>query len=314
MNKISVIVPAYNSSEFIQKTIDSLLAQTYQNCEFIFVDDGSKDNTAEIITKNSFKDSRIKLISTQNRGVSAARNAGLSIAEGEFILFLDSDDLLIHDSLELLLNLAEKEGADVVFGTHVSFTNKNIPILKTNKKSYVKFKLLNKIEMHKMLAKCTKLDNFIWGKLFNRRLFKEYRFNNDCRVWEDVKEMYKIIEMCSKGVFVNKDLVLYRISSDSLSKKLTDEKLNEFCVAQMCKANFYLNNYPRIAKLHSESMFQCASEIVSRDKENEIKSFDEFIKLYRKIIKKSRLIDKLKFYLVTHKKLFRMVFANGNSN
>ncbi len=91
---ISIIVPCYNQSQFLDQCLQSVLDQTYQNWECIIVNDGSPDNTEEIAKKWTVKDSRFRYLKKENGGLSSARNAGINIAKGHFIQFLDCDDLL----------------------------------------------------------------------------------------------------------------------------------------------------------------------------------------------------------------------------
>ena len=101
--KVSVITPAYNASRLIRETIESVIAQTYTDWEMIIVDDGSKDNTAEIVRSYAEKDSRIILIQQQNGGSSSARNNGLRHATGRYIALLDADDLWDSNFLEEMI-------------------------------------------------------------------------------------------------------------------------------------------------------------------------------------------------------------------
>ena len=97
--KISVIIPAYNSSKFIKRVVTSVLLQTYENFELVIVDDCSTDNTVELV--ESFADKRIKIVKHQhNTGAGVARQSGLKAATGEFIMFIDSDDYVKDDFLE----------------------------------------------------------------------------------------------------------------------------------------------------------------------------------------------------------------------
>jgi len=97
--EITIVIPAFNASQYIDETISSVLAQTFTDWELIVVDDGSTDTTAEIV-KKYLTDRRITLIPQQNRGVSAARNTGIKAASGKFITFLDADDSFMEDCLQ----------------------------------------------------------------------------------------------------------------------------------------------------------------------------------------------------------------------
>ena len=92
MVKISVIVPIYNVSNYLKRCLDSLIRQTLKDIEIICINDGSSDNSLEILVQYSQKDSRIKIINQENRGVSEARNSGINIAQGEFLSMVDPDD------------------------------------------------------------------------------------------------------------------------------------------------------------------------------------------------------------------------------
>ena len=113
--KISIITPCYNAAPYIVNTIQSVQNQTISDWEMIIVDDGSTDNSAEIIQKIIAQDSRIKLIQKENGGSASARNLALSIAQGEYIQFLDSDDTIDYKKLERQITLMEKEDLDASY-------------------------------------------------------------------------------------------------------------------------------------------------------------------------------------------------------
>src|SRR6476646_4070363 len=95
--KVSVIIPVYNAGKYITRCIESLLNQTLQECEFIFINDGSIDDSREIIEGYKQVDDRIILINQVNQGVSIARNKGLYLAAGEYVGFVDADDCIEKD-------------------------------------------------------------------------------------------------------------------------------------------------------------------------------------------------------------------------
>lgn len=116
---ISVVLPVYNVAAYLERCIESIVNQTYQNLEILLIDDGSTDESQEICRKWAEKDSRIRHIRKENQGLGMARNTGMEYAAGKYICFFDSDDYVALDALEQCCVLAEKEQADVVcFGFH----------------------------------------------------------------------------------------------------------------------------------------------------------------------------------------------------
>ncbi len=117
---MSIIIPVYNAEKYITQCIESLLSQTLKECEFIFINDGSKDNSSEIINNYKKSDKRILLINQSNRGVSAARNAGLKAASGKYIGFVDADDIVEKDMFKVLYDTAENESSDIIISNFQS--------------------------------------------------------------------------------------------------------------------------------------------------------------------------------------------------
>lgn len=114
--RTSIIVPAYNSGKCIAKCMESILQQTEKDFEVLIVDDGSTDDTAEVVKQYSERDQRIRLISKDNGGVSSARNCGLDNAKGDYIIFIDSDDYVPCDMLERLEDSLFSGNVDIVMG------------------------------------------------------------------------------------------------------------------------------------------------------------------------------------------------------
>jgi glycosyltransferase involved in cell wall biosynthesis len=118
--KVSVIIPVYNAEKYINQCIESLINQTLQECEFIFINDGSKDESQQIIENYQKLDVRIKLINQENQGVSIARNVGLRIAKGEYIGFVDADDFIEKKMYEILYTTAKQNDSDVIISNFES--------------------------------------------------------------------------------------------------------------------------------------------------------------------------------------------------
>ena len=125
MKKISVIMPAYNAEKYIAKSIESVMNQTYDNWELLVVNDGSTDNTEEIATRYANIDSRVRVLTQENRGECGARNLGLEEATGDYISCLDSDDLYDREALsKLYKTMLQDEERKFVYGRTLEvFTN-----------------------------------------------------------------------------------------------------------------------------------------------------------------------------------------------
>ena len=113
MVKISVIVPVYNAEQYIRKCLDSIITQTYQNLEIICINDGSQDNTAEILNEYAKADSRLVVIHRQNKGLVSARKEAIKIASGEYVCYVDADDWIGERMLEKLRACIERDKSEL---------------------------------------------------------------------------------------------------------------------------------------------------------------------------------------------------------
>ena len=114
LKKVSVIVPVYNAEKYLNRCIESIITQSYNNLEIILVNDGSTDNSLLVCEEYLKKDDRIKLITQENRGAGLARNKGLQNATGKYAVFVDSDDYLHNTAIEKCVNAQNKTNADLV--------------------------------------------------------------------------------------------------------------------------------------------------------------------------------------------------------
>ena len=121
--KVSIIVPTYNSAQFLNKCLNSLIRQTLKEIEIIIVDDGSSDNTVNLCTQYASMDCRIKLVKQEHKKQGAARNNGTNSATGEYIGFVDSDDWVDEDYYEKLYNAAKKYNSDIALASNVRIGN-----------------------------------------------------------------------------------------------------------------------------------------------------------------------------------------------
>ena len=214
----SVIIPIYNSEEYLARCIDSVLAQTAGDFELILVDDGSKDRSGDICKEYQEKDSRIKYIRKENAGVSAARNTGIEYATGAYIGFIDSDDEISPDMYENLLTAATRSGADIAVcdittvysdGTTEDDTLPNVPNNKLIRKENLKPEQLR--YMAGSACRC----------IYRKTLFSDenIRFPVGIKLSED--RIFNIFAMgCAGGIYyIKKQLYLrYVISGSAVNK------------------------------------------------------------------------------------------------
>ncbi|MBO7382542.1 MAG: glycosyltransferase [Muribaculaceae bacterium] len=128
MPEISVIIPVFNMRDTVERSVESVLAQSFRGFELILVDDGSTDGSGVLCDKLNGNDSRIRVIHTENHGVSAARKAGVAVSKGNWVMFVDADDTLPNDSLQLLLERAEGE-VDIVAGNAKCYSSAGVHAL-----------------------------------------------------------------------------------------------------------------------------------------------------------------------------------------
>ena len=139
--KVSVIVPVYNTEKYLNKCIDSILAQTFTDFELLLIDDGSTDNSGFICDEYAEKDKRVKVFHKENGGVSRARNLGIDNAQGEYLSFIDSDDYIRPEMYSELVAIADKFNVDLVSSdlkiNSEIIDNGNIPAIKVIDEDYI---------------------------------------------------------------------------------------------------------------------------------------------------------------------------------
>ena len=186
MTKISIIIPVYNVSEYIGNCLDSILSQSLRDIEVICVNDGSSDNSAEILHKYEKSDNRIIVIDKENQGSGMARNAGLAIAKGKYILFVDGDDWLENNALEKIFKKAEEADTDILIFGGLSYYE-NIGKNGGYSASKLPKKYLNRIFSAKDIKKdIFKFPSTCWTKLYkkdfltaNNILFQDIKAGQD---------------------------------------------------------------------------------------------------------------------------------------
>lgn len=204
---VSVIIPIYNVEKYIRKCVDSIIRQTYKNIEILLVDDSSPDQCPLICDEYAKKDQRITVIHKNNGGLSDARNAGLKIAKGEYVAFVDADDYVDDNFIEILLNTAIKENADIsVCSYYKVYKHKIVAPTKS-----ISSTVLNNIEAMRDIFTIPSLcEVMAWNKLYKRDLFTH---NNILfpigKIHEDNFTTYKLFYYSNSIVFTNQPLYYY---------------------------------------------------------------------------------------------------------
>lgn len=222
--KVSVIVPVYNTELYVERAIVSLMEQTLDNVQFIIIDDGSKDNSLniikQVISRYPERKEHVTLISRENRGVAATRAQGMELATGDYVIHLDSDDWAELNWLEMMYNKAIAEDADVVVCDYYAvFENRRA--ISTQKVTE------NNIECVKMLLACN-ISNSNWDKLVKRSLFDENEifFHSGYDMGEDFLVTLLVFMKARKTAHLNTALYYYnRVNESSLTKRYSPKSL-----------------------------------------------------------------------------------------
>lgn len=179
---LSVIVAAYNTSNYIQKCLDSIIKQSYTNIEVVLVDDGSTDNTPQICDLYSAQDSRVKVIHQENYGVIYSRFTGANVCSGDYIMFVDSDDWIDLDICAKLLHKAEAANAEVVICDFMTICNNTKKVTKCQPPSSTKELL------HAILQ--SRFPHTLCSRIYKRDI------------------VLKALERCSGGGNISEDLLI----------------------------------------------------------------------------------------------------------
>jgi glycosyltransferase involved in cell wall biosynthesis len=210
-------MPVYNGEKYLGESIESVLNQTFQDFEFIIVNDGSKDSSLKIIKEYASKDSRIKIIDQENHGVSTSRNNGINKSIGGYIAFIDCDDVWISDKLESQIKEFEKDTNLKICGTWAEIIDKNNNII--GKFEYPP------LEDRSIKLKSIYKNPFITSTIIFKKEILNYKklFKINMKLAEDYEFMTNYIYK-NKSKNINKYLVKYRIhgnnSDNTLYKKI----------------------------------------------------------------------------------------------
>ena len=290
MVKISVIIPAYNVEEYIKESLGCILNQTYKDIEIICIDDGSQDKTLKILKEHETQDSRIKIITQKNKGVSSARNKGLDVAKGEYILFLDSDDFIDPNALTELYSIAKEKNTDLIIFKSKNFINDSNESFEEqyNKMEQLPSRFKNKLfSFEDLLDDFSRIDVTVWTKFFKHDLIADVRFDEDV-IFEDNLFTMEYIFRANRIYFYDKQLHHRRLRPNSIITNKNNrkhvngitinnrmiEKIKQVGYYDYVKEQLFVKNFTKIsyrfidiADEHKEYFYDCLKEDLDKHAE-----------------------------------------------
>lgn len=259
-HRVAIIIPVYNISRYLKECLDSALSQTYKAITIFAVNDGSTDNSGEILNEYVGNHARLHVINKQNGGVSSARNAGLDAIEKsgehyEFVYFLDGDDTLPSNFVQVLVNALENENADIAICPVSEFDKlgmkmKPHPIGKPSvldRDAFVEcYYGLNGWEETSVAYR------FLVNKFFRLSTFKDFRFDETFKTAEDQEYVIlSVMPTLSKAVIVLDTYSQYRLRNSSLSREVRVNQVNEIYF----KAILLKDKYSKLARREIEKRY-----------------------------------------------------------
>lgn len=247
---VSVIVPIYKVEPYLEKCVDSILAQTYTQLDIILVDDGSPDRCPEICDALAAKDSRIRVIHKKNGGLSSARNAGLDIAVGDYIMFTDSDDHIDADMVETMVQAIEENRADIVTVNVRSESTSGVckERVMPMQDEVRTFERLDYPELMKLYGKQVSI--FSVNNLYRMGIVQKnsLRFQPTQKVLSE-DQLFNLCYYASvrKAVYISRPFYTYQVRDNTLSRSKSPSDIldRRVTLVQELKAYLSAHNFPK---------------------------------------------------------------------
>lgn len=222
---LSIITPVYNVAPYLDATIKSILNQTYHDFELILVNDGSTDGSLEICRKYELEDSRVKVVTQKNQGVSAARNKGLEVVQGDIIGFVDSDDLVDINMYQRMIDVMKQSQADIVQCCHdrICSSDRSNTYSSQSKCECISGRDFVKRMFKKRGADYTNQVS-LWSKIYKRELIEKTVFPIG-QTYEDEQETYKICYSAKRIALIDDVLYHYIKRENSIITGIAPRKM-----------------------------------------------------------------------------------------
>lgn len=235
MDKVSIIIPIYNSEKYLKRCLDSVLEQNYSNIEIILINDGSTDKSIDII-KSYLSHPKIILLNQENQGQSIARNNGIKIASGKYITFLDSDDWINKNYIGNLYKAISNGNSDISVSNAV-LAYDNGKAKRMNKFQF--YKLSSEEALNELLLDGV-VKSYAWGKMYKTELFIKNQIEFPSGMYyEDLATLLKLFYSANNISFVNEYDYFYYQNNNSSSRKPNRKNFNDRLQA-LCIINRFL--------------------------------------------------------------------------
>ncbi len=250
---VSVIVPIYNAERYLRECLDSVSTQTYRNFEVLMINDGSRDNSADICREYETADPRFRLINRENGGVSVARNTGIEQSVGEYICFIDADDIMHPQAIETLVSAVDISDADLAyslldFGVAARFSAVNNSTL-SRLRVYHSYMILESGLYQSIMI------NSVCGAMLRRSVFDSGLRFSIGRRYEDLDIFYKLILASRKVAYLPEKLYFYRQHPDSFIQKFAPARLDVLDVTDEMLTNISALSVPALEKAARDRRF-----------------------------------------------------------
>lgn len=214
--KVSIIIPVYNTEQYLKRCLDSIANQTYKNIEIIVVNDNSTDGSYNIIIEYAKKDNRFVVVNlTETKEQGNARNEGLKIAKGEYITFMDSDDWVANDFIEVLYNEIEKDNLDMVSASQYFYDNLQKKVVDIN---MIPAKVLNESSIETLLIPRKKFFIIpVWQKIYKKKFLDDNNIKFKLCWHEDNIFFFETLIKTTKRKFIDDKIYFYRINRENSS-------------------------------------------------------------------------------------------------
>lgn len=266
---VSIIVPVYNVEKYLKRSINSIVSQSYTNLEIILVDDGSKDSSGIICDEIARKDVRIKVIHTENGGLSRARNIGMENASGDFYSFIDSDDVIHKDFVYSLMDIQKKYSADIAACNLINF-NEDSEIKVEEKTNPYEVALTSKEALREYFHPKEKriIHHGLCMKLYKKELFQDIRFDEG-KLHEDLYITYKLLDACNTFAFIDLPYYFYfQGNNESICNNYREKNFIDETNAYFSMYSYFNNDETVINELISFILVQLRHAIYKGRKIN----------------------------------------------